>query len=99
MKNSYDAFLVACFSAHPLINALREEVKGPVIGIMEASLYAARMLGGRLGIINTGARSQLMAEDAIRSYGLEEYSVGVESTGYGVLELETRPKEEVCKSV
>ncbi|EHK99200.1 hypothetical protein M7I_4882 [Glarea lozoyensis 74030] len=37
IAHSYDAFLVACFSAHPLINALREEVRGPVIGIMEAA--------------------------------------------------------------
>src|ERR1700735_2536827 len=31
IASSYDAFLVACFSAHPLINALREELSGPVI--------------------------------------------------------------------
>jgi Asp/Glu/hydantoin racemase len=53
IASNYDAFLVACFSAHPLINALREELSGPVIGIMEASLYSARMLGGRLGIVAT----------------------------------------------
>lgn len=58
IASQYDAFLVACFSAHPLINALREEVEGPVIGIMEASLYAARMLGGRFGVVATGGRSK-----------------------------------------
>lgn len=87
IASSYDAFLVACFSAHPLINALREELAGPVIGIMEGALYAARMLGGRLGIVTTGARSKIMHEDAIRYYGLEGYSVGCESTNLGVLEL------------
>jgi Asp/Glu/hydantoin racemase len=92
---NYDAFLVACFSAHPLINALREEVEGPVIGIMEAGLYASRMLGGRLGIVSISARSKIMHEDAIRNYGLEGYSVGCETTGLGVLELESRPQHEV----
>lgn len=95
MAQDFDAFLVACFSAHPLINALREELDGPVIGIMEASLYAARMLGGRLGVVATGARSKIMHEDAIRYYGFDGYSVGCETTGLGVLELERLPRDEV----
>ncbi|MCJ1319850.1 hypothetical protein MMC15_005186 [Xylographa vitiligo] len=95
-KPKYDAFLVACFSAHPLIAALREEVSGPVMGIMEAALYAARMLGGRLGVVATAARSVVMHEDAIRGYGLAGYSVGAEGTGMGVLELETLEQGEVA---
>jgi len=93
----YDAFLVACFSAHPLIHALREELSGPVIGIMEAALYSARILGGRLGIVATGGRSKIMHEDAIRYYGLDGFSVGCESTNLGVLELETAPREKVLE--
>jgi Asp/Glu/hydantoin racemase len=95
IASKYDAFLVACFSSHPLINALREEVSGPVIGIMEAALYSARMLGGRLGIVATGARSKIMHEDAIRYYGLEGFSAGVETTNLGVLELERLPRDRV----
>jgi len=95
IASEYDAFLVACFSAHPLINALREELDGPVIGIMEAALYSARMLGGRLGIVATGRRSKIMHEDAIRYYGLEGFSVGCETTNLAVLELETAPKDKV----
>lgn len=95
IASEYDAFLVACFSAHPLINALREELDGPVIGIMEAALYSARVLGGRVGIVATGGRSKIMHEDAIRYYGLEGFSVGCETTNLGVLELETAPKEKV----
>lgn len=95
MQHPYDAYLIACFSAHPLIGALREEVEGPVTGIMEAALYAARMLGGRLGVVATGERSVGMHEDAIRAYGFEGWSVGAEGTGMGVLELETLSKGEV----
>ncbi|RDW71376.1 hypothetical protein BP6252_07939 [Coleophoma cylindrospora] len=95
IASKYDAFLVACFSAHPLINALREELSGPVIGIMEAALYSARMLGGRLGVVATGGRSKIMHEDAIRYYGFEGFSSGCEVTGLGVLELESLPKEHV----
>ncbi|KAH7370587.1 Asp/Glu/hydantoin racemase [Rhexocercosporidium sp. MPI-PUGE-AT-0058] len=95
IASNYDAFLVACFSAHPLINALREELSGPVIGIMEAALYSARMLGGRLGIVATGGRSKVMHEDAIRYYGLDGFSVGCETTNLGVLELERLPRDKV----
>ncbi|MCJ1477817.1 hypothetical protein MMC13_006490 [Lambiella insularis] len=91
----FDGYLVACFSAHPLIGALREEVAGPVVGIMEASLYAARLLGGRLSVVATGARAVAMQEEAVRGYGLGGWSVGAEGTGLGVLELETRGREEV----
>jgi Asp/Glu/hydantoin racemase len=99
VASQYDAFLVACFSAHPLINALREELTGPVIGIMEASLYSARMLGGRLGVVATGSRSKIMHEDAIRNYGLEGFSVGCETTNLAVLELETLPRDKVLDLV
>jgi Asp/Glu/hydantoin racemase len=95
IASKFDAFLVACFSAHPLINALREELSGPVIGIMEAALYSARMLGGRLGIVATGGRSKIMHEDAIRYYGLDGFSAGVETTNLGVLELEALPRDKV----
>ena len=96
---NYDGILVACFSKHPLIDALRELYDVPVIGIMEASLYVARMLGGRFGIIATGQRSKIMQDDAVRAYGLEHFYVGSEVTALGVLELESKPREEVNKRI
>ena len=96
---NFDGFLVACFSKHPLIDALREIYDVPVIGIMEASLYVARMLGGRFGIIATSRRSKLLQDDAVTAYGLKHFDVGSEATHLGVLELESKPKEEVAKRV
>ena len=96
---NYDGMIVACFSRHPLIDALRESYDVPVIGIMEASLYVARMLGGRFGIVATAARSKIMQDDAIAAYGLTHFYVGSEATHLGVLELDSRPKEEVAKRV
>lgn len=92
----FDAFLVACFSAHPLVPMLREEFDQPAVGIMEAALYAGRMCGGRLGVLATGQRSRLLHEDSIReAYGLGGFSVGCEAAGLGVLELGSRPPGEV----
>ncbi|EXJ93956.1 hypothetical protein A1O1_02349 [Capronia coronata CBS 617.96] len=96
---NFDGMIVACFSKHPLIEALRESYDVPVIGIMEASLYVARMLGGRFGIVATGQRSKIMQDDQVAAYGLSHFYVGSESTHLGVLELESRPREEVAKRI
>jgi Asp/Glu/hydantoin racemase/predicted amidohydrolase len=95
IAHQYDAFLVACYSDHALIKALREELSKPVVGIMEASLFAARTLGGRFGIIATSRRSQYTLEDSVKNYGLDSFCVGVRSCDLGVLELESKPEEEV----
>ncbi len=96
---NFDGMIVACYSKHPLIEALRESYDVPIIGIMEASIYIARMLGGRFGIVATTARSKILQDDYIQVYGMEHFYVGSESTHLGVLELETRSREEVGKRV
>lgn len=40
-----------------------------------------------------------MQEDGVRAYGLEGHYAGTESTGLGVLELETKPQGEVLDRV
>ncbi|KAF2110287.1 carbon-nitrogen hydrolase [Lophiotrema nucula] len=95
IADQYDAFLVACYSDHALIRMLREETDKPVIGIMEASLFAARTLGSRFGIVATSDRSVYMAQDAVRHYGMESFCAGVRSCKLGVLELESKPEKEV----
>ncbi|KAJ5128921.1 uncharacterized protein N7443_006034 [Penicillium atrosanguineum] len=95
IAHNYDAFLVACFRAHPLIAVLKEEFIQPVLGIMEAAMYAARILGERMGILCMSARSGLVHGRAVSAYGFSEYFVGCEAVQLGVLELESRPKEEV----
>ncbi|KAI4653458.1 hypothetical protein J4E93_001224 [Alternaria ventricosa] len=99
IAHEYDAFLVACYSDHALIKVLREELSQPVVGIMEASLFAARTLGGRFGIIATSRRSQYTLKDSVRHYGLESFCAGVRSCDLGVLELESKPQEEVLSTM
>ena len=94
-RDGYDALLVACYSDHALIRMLREEFDVPVIGIMQASLFAARTLGGRFGIVATSKRSKIMHEDAVRHYGMEGFCAGVESCDLGVLDLERKPRVQV----
>ena len=88
IADQYDAFLVACFSDHPLVYALREELSAPVIGIMEAGLMAARTVGGRFGVVVTSQRSKVIHADAVRRFGMDGVCAGVEACGMGVLELD-----------
>ncbi|EME86797.1 uncharacterized protein MYCFIDRAFT_77383 [Pseudocercospora fijiensis CIRAD86] len=94
-QESYDAILVACYSNHPLIPMLREEFEIPVIGIMEASLLAARTLGARFGIVATSQRSKVMHQDSVKVYGMEGICAGIESCDLGVLDLERLPRRQV----
>lgn len=75
---------------------LREEYTQPTIGIMEAALYASRMCGDKLSVLTTGQRSKFLHADSINTvYGLGHFSVGCEASDVAVLELESKPKEEV----
>lgn len=53
---SHDGFLVACYSAHPLVECLREMTTKPVMGIFQASVFWALSLGGRFGIVTTNRK-------------------------------------------
>ncbi|KAK7993255.1 hypothetical protein PG989_006636 [Apiospora arundinis] len=99
MQARFDAFLVCCFSHHPLVDALREEVAQPVLGIMEAALYAARMCGSRLGVVTTSERSAVNHELAVAAYGFERYSVGCAASRISVLDLDSQPREVVLAGV
>ncbi|KAH9935202.1 Asp/Glu/hydantoin racemase [Epithele typhae] len=86
-----DAFLVACFSDHPLVGMLREHTTKPVLGIFEASIMHALALGRPFGVVTTGQYWEAALTDGVRSrFGSADLGgafVGVESTGMSALEL------------
>ena len=87
-QEDFDAFVLACYSDHPAIHAAREMTSKPVIGIMEASLYTACMLGHRFSIVTTNDRWVPLLWDAIRRYGVAERCASVRATSMPVLALE-----------
>ena len=93
-SSQFDAFLVAAYADHALIGMLREELKQPVVGVLDASLFAARSLGGRFGIVCAGDRAKTGIEDAVRGAGFGSFCVGVRSCGAGV---PGREREEVLR--
>ncbi|WBW75533.1 hydantoin racemase family [Schizosaccharomyces osmophilus] len=91
-----DAFLVACYSDHPLVSALREAYKKPCLGIMQASIFAALSLGRKVAIVTTTKRYEPLLSAGVRAMGISDsVFAGVVSTGLTPLELESKPRTEV----
>lgn len=98
-KTRLDGILICCFSDHPLVQVLRENVHIPVMGIFQASLHAATMLDRKFGIVTTAMAWQPILTTSVRVAGALDSSAGVISTGLGVLELESRPRDEVLRRI
>lgn len=91
-------FVIACFSGHPLVQALRELSAAPVVSILEASLLMASSLGSRVGILTTSPRWEPLLERDIAAMGLGgKNAAGVVSSGLAVLDLEELPRASVIK--
>ena len=59
------------------LRAAREMLTIPVVGITEAALHTACLLGGRFGVIVTSANSAVITREMIAGYGLEGRLAGV----------------------
>ena len=75
-EDNYDAFIVACHSDVNM-EVLREQTAKPVVGIGEASMKLATMLGHKFSVIQTTHHSVPMKEAVVRKYGLMEQCASV----------------------
>jgi allantoin racemase len=97
--DAFDAFVIACYSDHPTIYALREITEKPVLGIAEASMYMACMLGHQFSVVTTNEEWEPLLWDAVRHYGLADRCASVRSTRMPVLALETASPEETYQMI
>lgn len=95
----YDGYLIACFSGHPAVNAIRELTGKPVIGIAEASCYMAAALGESFGIVTTSTRWVPMLKKAVADFGIKDKCSGVLSCGLSVVQLQALSEEEVENAI
>ena len=65
----YDAVIVGA-SVDPGLAAAREMLDVPVVGITEAALHAACLLGGKIGAIVMSANSDTILRELADAYGL-----------------------------
>jgi allantoin racemase len=70
-ENEYDAFIVACH-CDPNLDCLKEITEKPVVGIGEASLKIASMLGHTFSIIVSTDHSIPLKEELVQKYHLKE---------------------------
>lgn len=68
-RGTYDAAVIACFG-DPGLDAAKEMLEVPVLGISEAAFHAACMLGRRFGIVSFTAALRPMFEDCLAHHGL-----------------------------
>ncbi|KAI4953996.1 hypothetical protein J4E91_001705 [Alternaria rosae] len=106
----HDAFLVACYSQHPLVPLLKEEpairdTRKPVTGIFEASVGASLQAihpDEKFGIVSTGKVWETILTDATIAFlgtgsDAGQRFAGVETTGLNATDLHDAPAEEVRK--
>ncbi|WP_279365496.1 aspartate/glutamate racemase family protein [Microbacterium testaceum] len=82
-----DAYVIACFG-DPGLDAARELVDAPVVGIAEAAMHLAAVSGRCFGVVTTLSRTLGRAHDLVARYGMERACVSLAATGIPVLDLE-----------
>lgn len=87
-EEAVDGIVVACFD-DPAIDACRALATCPVIGICEAAVHAAMMLGTSFSVVTTLPRSVPIIQDLVLKYGAERRCRRVRASGIPVLDLET----------
>ncbi|SMG58076.1 aspartate/glutamate racemase family protein [Paraburkholderia susongensis] len=86
-EDGCDGYVVACFG-DPGLQAARELARGPVIGIAEAAMHAASMLGTGFSVVTTLARTRGMAWHLAERYGMRRFCRNVRAVEIPVLALE-----------
>jgi allantoin racemase len=90
-RDGYDAVVLACFS-DPGLEAAREVVSIPVLGIEECALHVAAMLGHKFSIM-TGRSERVPGKmEHVRLRGLAEKLASVCPLGMSVLEMDAEPQ-------
>lgn len=74
-RGDYDAAIIACFG-DPGLDAAKELLEVPVLGISEAAFHAAAMLGRRFGVVSFTAALRPMFEDCLAHHGLAARCTG-----------------------
>jgi allantoin racemase len=89
-RDGVDGYVVACFG-DPGLDAARELAHGPVIGIAEAAMHAATLVGRGFSVVTTLDRTRGRAWDLAARYAPAGACRGVHACDIPVLALESDP--------
>ena len=91
-QEGYDAIILACFS-DPGLEAAKEISNIPVIGIEEATLHMAAMLGAKFSVM-TPRRERIPSKKAhVHMHGLDYFLASVRSLDLSVAETDADPEK------
>ncbi len=79
-ESKFDAFVIGCHY-DPHLAVLKEMLKKPVVGIGEASIKIASMLGRRFSILTTDDQSIPIHQELVRTYNMCEALASVRAPG------------------
>ena len=82
-----DGYVIACFG-DPGLAAAREVANGPVVGIAEAAMHAASLIGTGFSIVSMLERSRATMEHLVHAYGMHNRCRSIRMTDIPVLDLE-----------
>lgn len=99
LEKNYDAFIIACFSDHLSLQAIKEITCKPVVGIAEASIYLACLLGDKFSIITTNSKWRPLLYHYIRKCGLESRCASIRCAVPRVANLGLGEDESVKKAI
>jgi allantoin racemase len=80
-ESEADAVIVAC-ACDPNLELLREICRKPVIGIGEASMRMAVMLGNSFSILQTDSYSIPNKRNLVRKYGMDQYLASIRTAEF-----------------
>ena len=86
-EEDVDGVVLACFG-DPGLYPLKEAFDKPVVGIAEASMSLALLVGNRFGILAGMRRAVELMDSMVRTYGLEARYSGTESLDMRVLDFD-----------
>jgi allantoin racemase len=90
-REGVDGYVVACFG-DPGLDAAREVAAGPVVGIAEAAMHAAMLIGRAFSVVTTLSRTRGRAHDLAARYAPAGACRGVHACDIPVLSLDGDPE-------
>ena len=90
----FDGFVLACWG-DPGVDAVREITSKPVVGIAEASMYAANAIAAQWSVVTTLRRSHHMVEAIVKKTGLGDRCASIRCVDLPVLACELDPSAVV----
>ena len=97
-RSGFSAVVIDCFG-DPALDAARELVRIPVVGVAQSACHLAAQLAPRFSIINTVPEFVHIDRSLVVKYGLSEHLASVITINIPVLSLEAHEKGTLTRLV